>query len=122
MNKNCKSYKTIGEVAKMLNLVDKKTGKLSTHTLRFWEKEFKNIKPYIFAGNRRYYDVKTIEILRKIKFLLKNKGMTIKGAKKELEYNNSKLDEQNYKSINKKNIKIKLNKIANIIKEIKSNG
>ena len=122
MNKNCKSYKTIGEVAKMLNLVDKKTGKLSTHTLRFWEKEFKNIKPYLFAGNRRYYDVKTIEILRKIKFLLKNKGMTIKGAKKELEYNNSKLDEQNYKTINKKNIKIKLNKIANIIKEIKSSG
>lgn len=122
MNKNSKTYKTIGEVAKMLNLVDKKTGKLSTHTLRFWEKEFKNIKPYIFAGNRRYYDVKTIEILRKIKFLLKNKGMTIKGAKKELEYNNSKLDEQNYKTINKKNIKIKLNKIANIIKEIKSNG
>jgi len=48
--------------------------------------------------------------------------MTIKGAKKELEYNNSKLDEQNYKTINKKKIKIKLNKIANIIKEIKSNG
>ena len=122
MNKNSKTYKTIGEVAKMLNLVDKKTGKLSTHTLRFWEKEFKNIKPHLFAGNRRYYDVKTIEILRKIKFLLKNKGMTIKGAKKELEYNNSKLDEQNYKTINKKNIKIKLNKIASIIKEIKSNG
>ena len=38
------------EVAKMLNLVDVKTVKLTTHTLRFWEKEFKQIKPKIFAG------------------------------------------------------------------------
>ena len=56
MNEESKKYKTIGEVAKILNLVDKKTGKLSTHTLRFWEKEFKEVKPHIFAGNRRYYD------------------------------------------------------------------
>ena len=79
-----KLYKTIGEVAKILNLVDKKTGKLSTHTIRFWEKEFKQIKPYIFSGKRRYYDDKSIEILKKIQFLLKNKGMTIKGVKKQL--------------------------------------
>ena len=39
-----KIYKTIGEVAKILNLIDTKTGKLSTHTLRFWEKEFNRIK------------------------------------------------------------------------------
>ena len=79
---NDKIYKSIGEVAKILNLVDKKTGKLSTHTLRYWEKEFKEIKPFIFAGKRRYYDDKTIKILKKIKFLLKNQGMTIKGVKK----------------------------------------
>ena len=77
-----KTYKSIGEVAEILNLVNKKTGKLSTYTIRFWEKEFKEIKPYIFAGNRRYYDNKSIEIIKKIKFLLKNKGMTIKGVKK----------------------------------------
>ena len=69
MNENNKKYKTIGEVAKILNLVDKKTGKLSTHTIRFWEKEFKQIKPYIFSGKRRYYDDKSIEILKKIQFL-----------------------------------------------------
>ena len=68
-----KLYKSIGEVAKILNLVDKKTGKLSTHTIRFWEKEFKQIKPYIFSGKRRYYDDKTIEILKKIQFFLKIK-------------------------------------------------
>ena len=122
MNKSDKVYKTISEVAKILNLVDRKTGKLSTHTLRFWEKEFKIVKPHIFAGNRRYYDVKTINILRKIQFLLKIKGMTIKGVKKQLEYNNSELDEQYNKTINKKIIRTKLNKIVKIIKEIKADG
>ena len=122
MNKSDKAYKTISEVAKILNLVDRKTGKLSTHTLRFWEKEFKIVKPHIFAGNRRYYDVKTINILRKIQFLLKIKGMTIKGVKKQLEYNNSELDEQYNKTINKKIIRTKLNKIVKIIKEIKTDG
>ena len=122
MNESNKSYKTIGEVAKILNLVDKKSGKLSTHTIRFWEKEFKQIKPYIFAGKRRYYDNETIEKLKKIKFLLKDKGLTIKGAKKHINDNNSKLDVNNNKTINAEKLKIKLNKISNIIKNIKNNG
>ena len=66
INKNNDAYKSISEVAELLNLINPKTGKVSTHTLRFWEKEFKQIKPKIFAGNRRYYDNKTIEILQKI--------------------------------------------------------
>ena len=121
-DKNNKDYKTISEVAKILNLIDKKTGKVSTHTLRFWEKEFKEIKPYIFAGNRRYYDEKSIEIIKKIKFLLKNKGMTIKGVKKQLKSDNSKLDEFNNKTINKFILKTKLNNISNLLKKLKSNG
>ena len=119
--KNNKNYKTIGEVAKILDLIDKKTGKLSTHTLRFWEKEFKEIKPFIFAGNRRYYDSKSIKILQKIKFLLKTKGMTIKGVKNQLNNNETELDVVNNKIINTK-IKNKLNKISTIIKNIKKNG
>ncbi len=122
MNDKNKIYKSIGEVAKILDLVDKKTGKLSTHTLRFWEKEFKEVKPHIFAGNRRYYDTKSIEILKRIQFLLKNKGMTIKGVKILLQNKNSELDENENKSINTKNIKIKLNKISKLIKNLKSNG
>ena len=122
MNENKKKYKTIGEVAKILNLVNKKNGKLSTHTIRFWEKEFKQIKPFIFSGKRRYYDDKTILILKKIQYLLKNKGMTVKGVKIELQNNDSELDEFANKTINTKNIKTKLNKIANIIKSIKNNG
>ena len=122
MDQNNKTYKSISEVAKILNLLDKKTGKPSTHTLRFWEKEFKQIRPYIFSGKRRYYDKKSIELLKKIQFLLKDKGMTIKGVKKELEISNSKLDLKNNKSINKSTIKTKLNKISVLLKEIKSNG
>ena len=105
MNENNKTYKSIGDVAKILNLVDKKTGKLLTHTLRFWEKEFKQVKPNIFSGRRRYYDVKTIDILKKIQYLLKIKGMTIDGVKKYLNQGDSELDEDDNKTINKKIIK-----------------
>ncbi len=120
MNKDNESYKTISEVAELLNLVNSKTGKISTHTLRFWEKEFKQIKPRVFAGNRRYYDEKTIQILKKIKFLLKEKGMTIKGVKNQLLSDDSNLDVQDNISINTKNIlKSKINKISKIVKNLK---
>ncbi len=120
MSKNFEAYKTISEVAELLNLINPKTGKVSTHTLRFWEKEFKQIKPKIFAGNRRYYDIRTIEVLKKIKFLLKDKGMTIKGVKNHLLNDESKLDLSTNPTINTKNIlKTKINKISKIIKELK---
>ena len=122
MNENNKTYKTIGDVAKILNLVDKKTGKLSTHTIRFWEKEFKQVKPNIFSGQRRYYDIKTIEILKKIHYLLKIKGMTINGVKKLLNQGDSELDENFNKTINKKIIKTKIKKISNILKKLQNNG
>ena len=104
---------------KML-VVNSKTGDLTTHTLRFWEKEFKQVKPKVFAGRRRYYDKGTIELLKKIKFLLKDKGMTIKGAKNILTNKDSVLDDQVNTTINTKNIlKSKLNKISKIVKELK---
>ena len=122
MSEEDKKYKSIGDVAKMLNLINKNTGKLSTHTIRFWEKEFKQIKPHIFSGKRRYYDDNTIKILKKIKYLLKEKGMTIKGVKKQLKIYNSKLDDLNNNSINGEIIKTKLNKISRLLKNIKKNG
>jgi len=116
------AYKSIGEVAKILDLVNKKNGKLNTHTIRFWEKEFKQIKPKLFSGNRRYYDKKVIGILLKIKILLKDKGFTINGVKKYLANENSfSLDETINNSINtsKSEIKSKIEKISNLVKEIK---
>ena len=122
MNKEDTAYKSIGEVAKMLNLVNKKKGTLNTHTIRFWEKEFKQVKPKILSGNRRYYNHQTMETLKKVQFLLKEQGMTINGARKLLNTKGSlELDELTNKSISGDNnkIKSKLKKILNIIKEIK---
>ena len=119
------AYKTIGEVSRDLGLINSKTGKLNTHTVRYWEKEFKQIKPKIFAGKRRYYDEKTILILKKIQFLLKEKGFTISGVKKYLINESSfNLDETSNRSINtsKNNLKSKLEKISNLLKEIKKLG
>ena len=121
INKSDKAYKSIGEVAKILDLVSKKKGTLSTHTIRFWEKEFKQIKPNILNGNRRYYNNETIEVLKKVKYLLKVQGMTINGAKKVLNSDKSlKLDELPNNSINADySIKNKLKKISGLIKELK---
>ena len=122
IHKTNKAYKSIGEVAKILNLVNKKRGTLNTHTIRFWEKEFKQIKPNILNGNRRYYNNDTIEVLKKVKYLLKDQGMTINGAKKVLNSDKSlKLDELANNSINANySIKNKLKKISNLIKQIKN--
>tara|TARA_B110000037_G_scaffold179606_1_gene205857 strand:- start:115 stop:492 length:378 start_codon:yes stop_codon:yes gene_type:complete len=122
INKTNKAYKSIGEVAKILNLVNEKKGTLNTHTIRFWEKEFKQIKPYILNGNRRYYNNDTIELLKKVKYLLKDQGMTINGVKKVLNSDKSlKLDELQNNSISaENNIKIKLKKISNLLKQIKN--
>ena len=117
---NDKKYKSISEVAQILNLVNKKSGKLSTHTLRFWEKEFKQLNPKIFAGKRRYYDNNSIEILKKIQFLLKEKGMTIKGVKKLLNSKESGVDEIKNLSIKARNIKNRLEKISNILRKLKN--
>ena len=125
-HKSNDAYKTIGEVAKELDLIDKKSGLLQTHTLRYWEKQFKQIRPLIRAGKRRYYSKKNFQIIKLIKFLLKEKGLTINGVRKIL--NNLKsypLDDNVNLSVYKpdlkttKNIKDKINKIHKIIKELK---
>ena len=122
MNKAINSYKTISEVVKILGLKSKRGQSLPTHTIRFWEKKFKQIKPKLFNTNRRYYDESSIQVLKKIKYLLKEQGMTIDGVKKILKKNNSlKLDDFSNKPINvtDNNLKIKLSKISQIIKDLK---
>ena len=121
IHKTNEAYKSIGEVAKILDLVNKKKGTLNTHTIRFWEKEFKQIRPKILNGNRRYYNNNTIEVLKKVQYLLKDQGMTINGAKKVLNSDKSlKLDELPNNSINAEYyIKNKIKNISNLIKQIK---
>ena len=120
MNKSFNAYKTIGEVAKLLGLKSKNSKTLPTHTIRYWEKEFKQIKPIILNGNRRYYDTKNIELLKKVYSLLKVKGMTINGVKKLLNTGHSNdLDEILNKSIRTDNLRNKVSYISQIIKNLK---
>ena len=120
MDNSEKAYKNIGEVAKILKLQVNKKGILPTHVIRFWETQFKQIKPKILNSKRRYYDEKTINLLKKVKYLLKEQGMTINGVKKILNSEVSlELDEIANKSIKAENLKNKLVKISKIIKELK---
>ena len=118
MKKSLKAYKTIGEVAEILEL-DSIGNKKNTHTIRFWESEFKQIKP-IIINKRRHYDDKNINLLKKIKFLLKDKGMTIYGAKKQLNEDFFDIDANENKTINALDLKFKLNKINKLIKNLKT--
>jgi DNA-binding transcriptional MerR regulator len=120
MNKSDQAYKTIGEVVKTLNLKSRSGQKIPTHTIRYWEKEFKQIRPKILSGNRRYYDKSNVDLLKKIKFLLKDQGMTINGVKKILNSGQSNnLDEISNKSIRNDNLRNKIKNILNIIKDLK---
>ena len=128
MKSNVKSdevYKSIGEITKDLNLIDK-NGNLQTHTLRYWETQFKQVRPTVRAGNRRYYSKKDFQIIKKIKFLLKDKGLTINGVRKILNNPSPSSIDANvdlgvYKQSlsSSKSIKDRVNKISRIIKEIK---
>ena len=120
-----KKFFTISEVSKILNLLNPNTQKPLNHTLRFWEKEFKQIKPKRL-NNRRYYTDKQLEILKTINFLLKNEGMTISGVKKLLDLKINKLDDSKSHSLKadyyKNLLKLKSKNLLEKIKKIKSYG
>ena len=113
------AYKTIGEVVKILDKAEPIEVKINANTLRFWEKQFNQIKPKFFNNKRRYYNNTSVEFLKLIKFLLKSEGMTIQGAKKHLNQNKSNLDDPIFSSIRTKYFKNKLSNLKNIIKELK---
>tara|TARA_Y100001980_G_C14438386_1_gene225123 strand:+ start:492 stop:857 length:366 start_codon:yes stop_codon:yes gene_type:complete len=113
-------YLTISKVAQNIGLINQKTGKPNTHTIRFWEKNFKEIKPKKILNNRRYYDHKNVLVLKKIKYLLKDQGLTINGAKKILNNERSILDESiNNNVSNHINLKLKISKISKLVKNLK---
>ena len=121
-----KIYKTIGDVAKELGLINHKSGHIQTHTIRYWETQFREIKPSIRAGGRRYYSSKNIKLIKYIMYLLKDKGLTIKGVRKLLNNNDNQSIDENmnlgvYKPSLKstKIIKDKIKKISKIISELK---
>ena len=116
---------TISQLSKILNLVNSIDKKPSNHVLRYWEKQFKQIKPKII-NKRRYYSPEQVEIIKMIKFLLKNKGMTITGVKNVLNFKINKLDVYNSDSLKaeyyKKSFKEKSKTLLNKIKKLKNYG
>ena len=127
-----KKLMNISEVSRVLNLVNQSTKKPLNHILRFWEKKFKEIRPKKI-NNRRYYSPEQVEIIKMIKFLLKNKGMTILGVKNLLSSKTNMLDGYNMNSLKTDHYKKKLvtksklllekiNKIKNYGKKNTSQG
>ena len=115
----------ITELSKILDLVDQNTSKPQNHTLRFWEKEFRQIKPKII-NKQRYYSIEQVELIKFIKYLIKDKGMTINGVKKVLNFEINKLDDYNLHSLkadyNKIFLKDKIFKVLKRIKKLKEYG
>lgn len=76
MDKAADAFRTIGEVAEMLDT--------PAHVLRFWESRFPQIRPIKRAGGRRYYRPADVELLGGIRRLLHEDGLTIRGVQKIL--------------------------------------
>ena len=76
-----KRYYSIGEVAKAFNV--------KTSLLRFWEKEFKEIQPKKKQSGTRKYTPENVLTIQFIYHLVKEKGMTLQGAKKQLQLRSS---------------------------------
>ena len=114
-----KLYK-ISEVSKILGLIDPQTKKPLNYILRYWEKEFKIIKPKKI-NNRRYYSSKQLEILKMIYLYLKKKGMMISGVKKLIRQSINNLDEAEMFSLKDDNYKKEIIKIKskNLLKKLR---
>ena len=113
---------SISDLAKKLNLINKKTDKVSTHTLRFWETKFKQVKPTKLNGNRRYYSNKQVKKITLIKFLLKDKKISIDGVKEILKNDINNLDDFHSSSIKAEYIKKKSINLLTKLKKINIYG
>ena len=100
-----KKYFSISEVSNLCGL--------KAHTLRFWEKEFIELNPHTKKGNRRYYKREDILLIRKIRTLLYERGLTISGAKKNL----SSLNEDTISSL-REEILEDLEELHNALKKL----
>ena len=115
----------ISELAIVLDLVNPKNKKPLNYILRYWEKEFNQIKPKII-NKRRYYSKEQVEIFKMIKYLLKNHGLTINGVKNILNSKINKLDDYNSNSLKdsylKNKFKTKSEKILSRLNKLKKYG
>jgi DNA-binding transcriptional MerR regulator len=103
-----KRYFTIGEVSKLCDL--------KPHVLRYWEQEFDQIEP-VKRSNRRYYQHQDILLIREIKGLLYEQGLTIAGAKQYLTAGNNHDDQGRYKQL----IRQSITELEDILKSMRIN-
>lgn len=101
-----KMYFTIGEVSKMFDV--------KTSLIRFWEKEFDIIKPFKNKKGNRMFTPADVDNFHLIFYLVKEKGMTLKGAQKKLEDNKEG-------TINNFEVIKKLKEIRGVLMELKEN-
>jgi DNA-binding transcriptional MerR regulator len=99
-----KLYYSIGEVARMFNV--------NASLIRFWEKEFDIIKPKKNKKGNRFFTKQDIENFNLIFYLVKERGLTLAGAKKKLRENRDD-------AINNFEVVKTLNEIKNVLLEIK---
>jgi|TARA_B110000971_G_scaffold194221_1_gene207779 DNA-binding transcriptional MerR regulator len=122
MLKNKNQLLNISQAATKLGLINKKSKKPLTQTLRFWETKFKQLRPTILSGSRRYYSLRNIDVIKMIIFLLKDKGLTINGAVKIMNNNMKNLDRTKVSSIKaeyiRDKLKVKSKKILERIKKL----
>ena len=104
--KSEKLYYSISEVAERFNL--------APSALRFWEKEFDTIKPFKNKKGNRYYTMEDIEHIALINHLVKERGLTLKGAKAKIRENKDEV-EHNYEIV------LKLQEIREYLLEIREN-
>ncbi len=105
---------SITQLTNLLELTNKKSRKPQNHVLRYWEKEFIQIKPKIL-NKRRYYSTEQVELIKLIKYLIREKGITINGVKNILKKNINKLDDYNSYSLKAEYYKKKFEEKSEII-------
>ncbi len=102
-----KLYYSISEIAEMFHI--------NQSNLRFWEKEFKQLKPKRNKGNTRFYTKDDIQVIKNIIHLVEDKKLTLDGAKQQLGEKKEKVQKQQEIVERLKAIKLELN---GILKEI----
>ena len=108
-DKNLKLFFSISEVAQMFDV--------NESTLRFWEKEFEQIRPRKNGKGTRYYRQEDIDAVRLVYHLVKECGMTLDGANKRMKENIGGEDKRVEVISKLQNIKAKLLHISDILVE-----
>ena len=107
-----KKFYKIGDVAKILELPES--------TLRYWESQFTIIKPRRNAKNIRFYTPNDIEIIRKIYYLVKEKGFKLDAAQAQIRANRDGVDKR-FEVVDKlKNVKAQLKELQKALTSVNS--